>query len=178
MFFIYSDTNLINRCDPQVVAEMNRLRRAAEVPGIYGDYNGTVSALAVYLAMVSRPWDQARMSLKEAMSLMDNYPEFTCLCAAITQNDLTVATLLSLDNYTVMAQVPPGGWKIKIPSERVERVVHVCETKGYKVPDNIRLNNWEQVFTRPVNSERLLIVTPIKYGIDKDIPYVQNGVTV
>lgn len=174
MFFTYSETFLVNKCDSRVVSAMNNSRKSEGKEGIYGDYNGVLSSLAVYMAIVgATPWEPVRLTVKEARDVYDTYPEFMYLCAAITQSGPDVFELLEMTDYTQGATGPFTGWKLFIPKAMVEQLIHVCQKKGFAIPDVVLMTNWLRLFAHTRGD--VLIVTPLYYSEDGFGEYVNNA---
>lgn len=176
MFFVYSETFLVNKCDSRVVSAMNASKKEEGVSGIYGDYNGVLSSLAVYMAILGEtPWQPVRISVKEAREIYDTYPEFMYLCAAITQSGPTVNKLLEMDLSTKGATGPFTGWKLTIPKEMVEQLIHICQKKSFDVPSVVMMTNWDRLFANTKGG--VLIVTPLYLSEDETGFYVNNAMS-
>lgn len=163
MFFIYTDTNFLNKSDSRVAYAMNAHRKEEGVGGVYGDYNGLISGLSVYMAIVAgRPWQPIALEVKEARRVYDTYPEFFYLCAAITQNDSSVFDLLKMDNFTKGSTGPFTGWKLSIPVEMVEKMMEYCQKNNISVPKVVLMTNWDSLWAEDSKlGTKSLMVTPI-----------------
>lgn len=163
MFFIYTDTNFLNKSDSRVAYAMNAHRKEEGVGGIYGDYNGLISGLCVYMAIVAgRPWQPIALEVEDARKAYDAYPEFFYLCAAITQNDSSVFDLLKMDNYTQGSTGPFTGWKLSIPVEMVEKMIEYCQKNKIDIPKVVLMTNWDNLWANnTVTGAKCLMVTPI-----------------
>lgn len=173
MFFIYSDTNFLNKSDPYVVAEMNVSRKREGLPGVYGDYNGTISSLCVYMSILGgTPWADVSISIEDARKVCDNYPDFMYVCAAITQNDSSVFDMLGVDDYTSGATGPFTGWKLIVPKVMVEKAIAFCQANAIAIPPVVQMTDWDKLM--PEHTKGGLLITPIYYSVVNGIGYVNN----